>query len=135
MTRAKIIDIIKSAVGSVLRIDNLAEYKNTYTTADMTNNTLVPFGLVSAIIPTIGGYEVSYTGSSLVINWQTDFVFGTTTFATYFGNNLPKPTHYFFDGVDTYIDGNVKPEVVRIAGVIDTVTFDWGYSTDVVIVF
>lgn len=136
MIRAKIIDIIKSAVGGVLRIDNLAEYKNTYVEADMQQNTLVPFGLIADLIPESNTYEIAITGQSgIVIDWQTDILFGSTTFATALGNNIPKPMHYFFDGVDTYTRGGVEPIVVRTAGVIDTVTFDWGYSADCVIVF
>lgn len=51
MIRAKIIDIIRSAVGGVLRIDNLVEYKETYSVGDMTQNTLVPYGLIGDILP------------------------------------------------------------------------------------
>jgi hypothetical protein len=135
MTRTKLIDIIRSAFGGSLRIDNLAEYKETYTVGDMTDNTLVPYGLIAGLIPTLGGYEISVTAESgLVIDWQTDIVFGSTTFAEAFGNNLPKPVHYFKDG-DTYTNGSVVPVVERIDGDITTVTFDWGYSADCVIVF
>lgn len=136
MIRAKIIDIIRSAVGGKLRIDNLAEYKETYSVGDMTQNTLVPYGLIGDLIPESNTYEVAVTAQTgLVIDWQTDILFGSTTFATALGNNLPKPVHYFFDGVDTYTRGGVEPVVVRVAGLITTVTFDWGYSTDCVIVF
>lgn len=79
-------------------------------------------------------YEIAVTGSSKVIDWQNDLIDGINTYADILGNNLPKAFHYFKDG-DNYTRGGVEPVIVRVAGVIDTVTFDWGYSTDCVIVF
>jgi len=79
-------------------------------------------------------FEIPVTGSGLVINWQTDLIDGVQTYAAALGNNLPKPVHYFKDG-NNYTDGSVKPAIVRVSGDITTVTFDWGYSTDCVIVF
>lgn len=79
-------------------------------------------------------YEIAHTGTGLVIDWQNDLIDGVNTFANVLGDNLPKPVHYFKDG-DNYTNGSVVPVVVRSVGVIDTVTFEWGYSADCVIVF
>lgn len=49
MIRAKIIDIIKSAFGGTLRVDNLAEYKESYTAEDMSPNTLVPYSVAQGL--------------------------------------------------------------------------------------
>lgn len=140
MIRAKIIDIIKSALGCVLRIDNLAEYKESYVEADMQPNTLAPWSLVLEAIPTtVGSYEVDITAqSSFVIDWQTDLIDGVQTYAEALGNIPPKAFHYFItvDGdIETFTRGGVEPVVVRDSGLITTVTFDWGYDTDCAIVF
>jgi len=80
-------------------------------------------------------YEIQYTGSSLTIHWQTDLIDGFRTYAEALGDNLPRPVHYFFDGISGYTPGNVQPFINRVDGVIDTVVFDWGYGASVAIVF
>jgi len=103
--------------------------------------TYIDFGLDNLItkralqgLGQINTYEVPVTASGLVIDWQNDLIDGLQTYAQALGDNLPRPVHYFKDG-DNYTDGNVKPAIVKTAGEIITVTFDWGYSTDCVIVF
>jgi len=118
-------------------ITQIQQYTSPYNLGDFTSDDDIPnIRAVRAIAGgLVGSYEVSVTGSNLVIDWQNDLIDGVKTYAQALGDNLPTPTHYFYDGVDTYTRGGVEPVVVRTAGIIDTVTFDWGYSTDCVIVF
>lgn len=73
--------------------------------------------------------------TGITIDWQNDFIYGSTTFSSALGNNLPKPTVYESIG-DNYTDGNIKPNrITRVGGLITEVVYDWGYVTDMVIVF
>lgn len=73
--------------------------------------------------------------SGITIDWQNDFIYGSTTFASALGNNIPKPTVYESIG-NNYIDGNVKPSrITRISGLITEVVYDWGFVTNMLIVF
>jgi len=144
MIRAKIIDIIRSVVGGKLRIDNLAEYKETYAEADMTDNTIPPWSVVIGAIvsntPIVYSVYI-YGQTGLVIDWKTDLIDGFKTYYEVFGDNVPKPFHYFIiaDDVDpditTLTRGGVEPSIKLDRGVIITVTFDWGYVADSLIVF
>lgn len=118
-------------------ITQVQQYTNLYNLGDFTSDDDIPnVRAVRDIAGSIVGfYEVAVTAqSSLVIDWQNDLIDGVNTFGAVLGNKLPKPIHYFKSG-DNYTDGSVKPDVVRTGGLIITVTFNWGYSADCVIVF
>ena len=121
--------------GDVIELRDKIKLLGARTYIDFDLDELITKRVLAGMPSNYVSYEVSVTGQTgLVINWQTDLIDGVNTFADVLGDNLPKPVHYFKDG-NNYTDGNVKPAIVRVAGAIDTVTFDWGGSADCVIVF
>lgn len=58
MTRAKIIDIIKSSLGGYIRLDNKAEYKETYTIDDISDNGLATKSMVINSLPIVPIIEI-----------------------------------------------------------------------------
>lgn len=130
----KALDLLQHPIeGEVIELRDKIKLLGSRTYIDFDMDELITKRALSGAVRVVS-YEVAYTGSSLVIDWQNDLIDGVNTYADVLGNNLPKPVHYFKDG-DNYTNGNVVPVIVRTGGGIDTVTFDWGYSADVVIVF
>jgi hypothetical protein len=90
--------------------------------------------LITSISPDT--YNQSFTAvTGLTINWQTDIITGTATYAAFLGNSLSqRPTVYAettnTDGTftETAIDYNLTITLSADKSQILTVIFDWGTS-------
>jgi len=84
-------------------------------------------------IESIGSNVVqkSFTAQTgLTINWQTDLADGVHTYAALLGNFFPRPVVALLSSGSDYVYPGTLPVVNYSAGLVNTVTFDWGVSSD-----
>jgi len=75
--------------------------------------------------------QKSFTAQTgLTINWQTDLADGVHTYAALLGNYFPRPVVALLSSGSDYVYPGTLPAVNYSSGLINTVVFDWGVSSD-----
>lgn len=137
--KGALLDYIRAKVGQAIKSASTIIYTNPPSLTDLPDDGLVTKNMLVGYVPAAKQYAVQLTNvSGLIINWQTDLIDGVHTYVSVFGDIPPVPCVYLRDPTSHLLNpANALPVVDdgNNSGTINTVTFDWGYLTDGVIVF
>jgi hypothetical protein len=132
--RIEIIDRITGANGDLLIVGKMLADQS-YSSTDFALDEYITKRAAQAIISVTTGFKEDFIAlTNKTINWQSDIPDGQTqTYADLLGNNIPKP--FVYTGSSSSID---KTDFtchieLNLDSTIDTVTLDWGFSSDGII--